>query len=207
MQSSPTNQGLKKTTAIVFACIAWFSIALQYYLTTGTAINFFSYFTIQCNLLVALSLTFTSLSPNSKIGIFFSSLSVQSAIALYIFIVALVYNLILRSLFAWTGWQWFVDNKLHVIVPLLYILYWFYFRTKGSLKWQDGVYWVIYPLIYLMYSLVRGSMVHWYPYPFLHAGNLGYPTVLTNITMVIVVFLVAGLGVIYITRSTNNNHT
>lgn len=207
MQSSPTNQGLKKTTAIVLACIAWFSIALQYYLTTGTAINFFSYFTIQCNLLVALSLTFTSLSPNSRIGIFFSSLSVQSAIALYIFIVALVYNLILRSLFAWTGWQWFVDNMLHVIVPLLYILYWFYFRTKGSLTWQDGVYWVIYPLIYLMYSLVRGSMVQWYPYPFLHAGNLGYPTVLTNITMVIVVFLVAGLGVIYITRSTNNNHT
>ena len=101
-------------------------------LGTGSAINFFSFFTIQCNLLVALSLTFTSLSPQSKPGIFFTRLSVQSAIALYIFIVALVYNLILRGMFDLTGWHWFVDNMLHVIVPVLYILYWFYFRTSGS---------------------------------------------------------------------------
>jgi hypothetical protein len=191
--------------AITLACITWLSIALQYYLSTGTAINFFSYFTIQCNLLVAISLTFSSLSPNSKSGIFFSSLSVQSAIALYIFIVALVYNLILRGLFAWTGWQWFVDNMLHVVVPVLYILYWFYFRTTGSLKCRDGIYWMFYPFLYLIYSLVRGSIVQWYPYPFLHAGNLGYPTVMINITMVIAVFMMAGLGVIFITRTTKNS--
>ncbi len=201
MPSTTTNLPRKRMFAITLACIAWFSIALQYYLTTGTAINFFSYFTIQCNLLVAISLTLSSLSTNSTIGIFFSSLSVQSAIALYIFIVALVYNLILRGLFAWTGWQWFVDNMLHVVIPVLYILYWLFYKTSSRLKWQDGIYWMFYPLLYLIYSLVRGSIVQWYPYPFLHAGNLGYPTVVTNITMVIVVFLVAALGVIYITRS------
>lgn len=207
MQSSYTNPSLKKTCAIVLASITWLSIGLQYFIATGSTLNFFSYFTVQCNLLVAISLTFSSLSQNSKPGVFFSSLSVQSAIALYIFIVALVYNVILRGLFAWTGWHWVADNMLHVVIPVLYILYWLFYKSSGRLKWQDGIYWIFYPLIYLIYSLVRGSMVQWYPYPFLHAGNLGYTTVFTNITMVIVVFLVAGLGVIYITRTTNNNHT
>ena len=198
---STSNSIPKKVYAITLACISWFSIILQYYLSTGSSINFLSYFTIQCNLLVALSLTFTILTPHSKAGKFFSSLSAQSAIAVYIFIVCLVYNFILRGLFAWTGWHWFVDNMLHVVIPILYIIYWLLYRTRETLHWRDGIYWTFYPLVYLVYSLVRGSMVQWYPYPFLHAGNLGYPTVFTNIAMVIVVFLVAGLVVIYSTRS------
>jgi hypothetical protein len=197
-----TNTSTSKNTfALALACITWCSIALQYYLTTGSAINFFSFFTIQCNLLIAISLSFAALSPQSKAGKFFSSLSVQSAIAIYIFIVCLVYNFILRGLFVLTGWHWFVDNMLHVVIPVLYIFYWLYFRTNGKLNWKDGIYWTIYPLVYLVYSLIRGSIVQWYPYPFLHAGNLGYPTVMMNIMMVIVVFLVASLGVIYSTRA------
>ena len=191
----------KNTYSLALACITWASIAMQYYLGTGSAINFFSFFTIQCNLLIAISLSFAVLSPQSKTGKFFSSLSVQSAIAIYIFIVCLVYNFILRGLFVLTGWHWFVDNMLHVVIPVLYILYWLFYKMSGTLQWRDGIYWTLYPLAYLVYSLVRGSLVQWYPYPFLHAGNLGYSTVMMNILLVIVVFLVAGLGVIYSTRN------
>jgi len=76
------------------------------------------FFTIQCNLLIAISLTCTALAPHAAPGIFFSKLSVQTAIALYIFIVELVYNLVLRRLHDWQGLQWVVDNLLHVIVPV-----------------------------------------------------------------------------------------
>ena len=201
MTASTNNSNSKNTYALALACITWASIAMQYYLGTGSAINFFSFFTIQCNLLIAISLSFAALSPQSKTGKFFSSLSVQSAIAIYIFIVCLVYNFILRGLFVLTGWHWFVDNMLHVVIPVLYILYWLFYRTSGTLQWRDGFYWTLYPLAYLVYSLVRGSIVQWNPYPFLHAGNLGYSTVMMNILLVIVVFLVAGLGVIYSTRN------
>ena len=87
----------KKTYAIALAGLTWASIGVQYYLGTGSAINFFSFFTIQCNLLIAISLTISTLSPDSGPGRFFLSLSLQSAIALYIFIVGLVYNLVLRA--------------------------------------------------------------------------------------------------------------
>ena len=187
--------------AIALAAIAWFSIVLQLYLTTGSLSNFLSYFTVLCNLLIAVSLTFASLAPNTRAGVFFSLLSVQSAIALYIFIVCLVYNTVLRGILTLTGWHYFVDNMLHVVVPILYILYWLFFRTTGTLKWQDGLYWVFFPITYLIYSLIRGSIVGWYPYPFLNAAKLGYEKVFLNIAVMVVIFLVAGLALIFMTRS------
>lgn len=206
MTSTTPTPSNSKRFAITLAVLTWASIAIQFYLGTGSAINFFSFFTIQCNLLIAISLTIATASPDSRPGRFFSSLSVQSAIALYIFIVGLVYNLVLRGMFDLTGWHWIVDNMLHVVIPVLYIFYWLYFRSAGTLHWRDSLYWIVFPFLYLAYSLYRGSIVQWYPYPFLHAANLGYPTVLTNIGMIIVVFLVAGAGLIYITRRTKNEN-
>jgi hypothetical protein len=185
----------------LLALIAWAVIVLQFILRTGTAVNFFSFFTIQCNLLVAISMTYASLFSTSATGNFFTGLSVQTAIALYIFIVALVYNTVLRGLYPLDGWNLFVDTMLHVVVPILYLLYWGFMRPKGNLEYRNGLYWLLFPLAYLIYSLVRGAMLHWYPYPFLNADKLGYNKVGINISVMIAVFLVAGLILIAITRS------
>jgi nitrate/nitrite-specific signal transduction histidine kinase len=99
----------KKTAMYVIAIVPWFALAAQFYLIlqttneTGysnlkTITNFFSYFTILSNLLIAIWLTSSLLSPSSRLGSFLSKIPVQSAIALYIFIVGLVYNLVLRGL-------------------------------------------------------------------------------------------------------------
>ena len=188
---------MKRTFGISLAFIAWFFILFQLNLSSRHGQYFFSFFTIQCNLLVALSLTFSQLLPATRPGIFFSKLSVQSAIALYIFIVGLVYNVALRGLVPLSGWGVLVDNMLHVVIPLLYILFWFIYRTKGKLTWEDGLYWTLFPFTYLFYTLIRGAMVDWYPYPFLNVLEHGYEKVFMNIGIVITIFLVAGLGVIF----------
>lgn len=181
---------------ILLAALAWFAILLQLYLTTGSIINFFSYFTILSNLLVACSLTVCLLFPQSTAGVFFSKLSVQTAITLYIFIVGLVYNLVLRGLVPLQGWGWMVDNLLHVAVPVFYVLYWLLYRTRGRLKWSDGLYWTLFPLAYLMYSLLRGAATSWYPYPFLNAHTFGYPKVMVNVVVMIAAFFIVGLALI-----------
>ena len=207
-----TNTEKKRSTAqIVFggiiAATAWFAVLFQLYLTAGSIANFLSYFTVLCNLLVAVSLTVLILMPSAKAGRFFSTLSVQTAIALYIFIVGLVYNLVLRGIWAPTGWQLVVDNLLHVVVPLLYVLYWALFRPKGSLQWRDGLYWLLFPLAYLLYSLIRGPLVQWYPYPFLDVAKLGYEKVLINILLMLALFLAAGLALIAANRLVRSNKT
>ncbi|MBC7935342.1 MAG: Pr6Pr family membrane protein [Rhizobacter sp.] len=185
----------------LLALIAWGSVIMQFFLQKGSTINFFSFFTVQCNILVAISMTYTAISPTTNGGKFFTNLSVQSAIALYIFIVGLVYNTVLRGLVPLAGWGLFVDTMLHVVVPVLYLLFWGYMRTKGNLEYKNGVYWLLFPLVYLIYSMVRGAAIEWYPYPFLNAGELGYTKVGINIAVMIAIFLVAGLILIAITRS------
>ncbi|WP_316636442.1 Pr6Pr family membrane protein [uncultured Flavobacterium sp.] len=195
--NSIENKGKSKMLfASITAFFAWFAILFQLYLTEGTVTNFFSYFTILSNLLVALCVTFSVFFPQTKTGIFFSGISVQTAIALYIFIVALVYNIILRGLWVVKGWQLIVDNLLHVLNPILYILYWFIFASKERLTWRNGIYWIFFPFAYLVYSLIRGSIVNWYPYPFLNVTNIGYQKVFINTGLMIILFFAIGLGLI-----------
>lgn len=183
------------------AVTAWFGVIMQYSLHAVSTANLLSYFTILTNLLIAVSLTITLLAPASGLGRITGSVSYQTAIGLYIFVVAVVYNTVLRGLVKLEGMGLFVDTVLHVIVPILYLLYWLIFVAKGKLHWRDGLLWLWFPLLYLLYSMIRGSIVGWYPYPFLNPTKQGYQQVFINVIVVILVFLIGGLVMIAINRS------
>ena len=187
----------------LIAIIAWLALSLQFYILVKNAEansltrlqaagRFFGFFTILTNLLVAVSLSFILLKPVSYFGRFFSKPSTIAAIALYIFIVGLVYNIILRFIWEPTGLQKWVDEALHVGIPLLFVLYWLLFVPKGSLKWIYPFRWLIYPAIYLLYALCRGVFFGFYAYPFINVQNLGYNRVLLNTGGLMMVFIITG---------------
>lgn len=195
----------------LIALVTWTALVLQFYLilqsrsatgfsTARTVINFFSYFTILSNLLIAVCLTAALLTPASAAGKFFSNISVQSAIAVYIFIVGLVYNTVLRGIASLSGLAWVVDNLLHVVVPLFFVIFWLVYTPRKALKWKDILPWLIFPALYLAYSLLRGPVANWYPYPFLHAAKLGYGQVAINALCVLAGFLAAGAAIIGFNR-------
>ena len=186
----------KKISECMIALTAWTAIIFQAYLTTGSFGNLFSYFTILTNLLVAVSVVSILIFPHVGVGRFFKKPSVQTAIALYIFIVALVYNTVLRGIITLNGWNLFTDTLLHVVVPIIYIIYWFVFVQKGTLQFKQGLNWLIFPFAYLVYSLVRGAFYNWYPYPFLNVDESGYSKVILNAIVLIVVFMVSGFALI-----------
>ena len=213
MENTGTNY--KKIAMTMLAMVTWFALLLQLKLslestaTTGfsntkTVINFFSYFTILSNCLVAVSLSASLIIPSSAAGMFFSKPAVMSAIAVYIFIVGLVYNLLLRGIWEPTGWQLVADNLLHVAVPVFYILFWGIFTPAGQLQWRTILPWLLFPLIYLVYSLVRGPIANWYPYPFLDAAKFGYGQVAINSILVLVAFLATSLGAVAFNRRGRN---
>lgn len=182
----------KRITRLALAGLSWFALILQLILLKESIFNFFSYFTILSNLLIAFSLTAEIGIPRSKVGNFFSSIVVQTGITLYIFIVGLIYNLILRGIWEPKGWQLIADNLLHVVVPISYSLYWIIFISKGTLTWKNGLTWAYLPMAYLIYSLVRGHFVNWYPYPFLDVNLYGYQQVFINAGFVIIAFFFFG---------------
>ncbi len=205
------NSTARRLTMAFIALTAWFALILQLYIllkngpvsgnsSLESVINFLSYFTILSNLLVAISLSAVLLLPNSFAGRYFYKAKTQTAIAVYIFIVGLVYNLVLRAIWSPSGWQLLADNLLHVLVPLSYVLYWFIFTPRKTLDWKDILPWLGFPALYLGYSLIRGAVTGWYPYPFVHAGQLGYVKVAVNSLLVLLAFVLVGLGMIGINR-------
>lgn len=191
---------LRKVFEIALALISWFAVLLQLVILKESIFNFISYFTILCNLLVATSLTAKIIAPNTKLGSYFSLVTALTGIALNIFIVGLVYNTVLRGIWEPKGWQLVADNLLHVIVPVLYVLYWIVFVPKGTLRWKDGLSWIYFPMLYLVYSLIRGYFVGWYPYPFLNVIQFGYTQVFINAGFVVIAFLFFGAVLIGLDR-------
>jgi hypothetical protein len=204
---------LDRTCMAVTAAIGWFALALQFYLMIivtpapgadriRLTFNYFSFFTILTNLLVALGLTFRLVAPRSRWGEFFSRPTVASGTAVYIAIVGVTYSLLLRSLWSPQGAQKVADDLLHDLVPIMYVAYWLVFIHKGSLLWKDALSWAVYPLVYFFYSLIRGAVTGWYPYPFIDVSKFGYPRVLANAAMFVCAFLTVALLTVAIGRLT-----
>ena len=186
------------------AIVAWLALILQLYIsiknteTNGltplvATWNFFSYFTVLTNSMIALCLSFILLRPSSSPGRFFSKPTTIAAITLYIFIVGLTYNIILRFIWEPTGLQKWVDEALHVAVPVLFLLFWLLFVPKGTLKWSHPFRWLLYPAIYLVYALLRGEYSGFHAYPFINTAELGYGRVLLNSGGLMLVFIATGL--------------
>lgn len=193
-----------KSFAVFTAFIAWFALGLQLYilidnvpengLTVVQAIaRFFLFFTILTNLLVAACLTVRAAEPSNRLGRFFSKPSILAATGVYIFIVAIVYNTVLRNLWTPAGNQRLADELLHVIVPVCYLIYWFLFAPKYGLEWKHAIAWLAYPAVYLAYALLRGALEGFYPYPFINLSENSAGKVALNCLSMLCAFVVLGL--------------
>ncbi|WP_250962442.1 Pr6Pr family membrane protein, partial [Pseudomonas sp. CG7] len=182
---------LRQRFVSVAALLAWAGLRIQLYLILlgrwelgasllGGLVSFFSFFTVLTNLSVAVVLTWELTLRPSPARRWFLRPSVRSGIAVSIALVSLAYNLLLRHLWQPEGWQFVADELLHDVVPLLYIAYWWRCVPKGSLRLGHIGLWMIYPLVYFAYVLLRGDLLATYPYPFIDVASLGYPQVFIN---------------------------
>jgi hypothetical protein len=195
--------------AAVGALLGWFALALQLYLMLvqalgpeklGAVITYFSFFTILTNILTASVWTAVALQPREGWRQWLCRPSVQAATAVYIAIVGMVYQLLLRQLWNPQGAQWVADVLLHSIIPVGFVLYWLLFAPRAGLSWKDAVVWLIYPGVYLAYILARGAVSGLYPYPFVDVNVLGYGGVMARAAGLLLVFLGMGLLVVAVGR-------
>jgi hypothetical protein len=193
----------QRRCAAVIAGLGWFGLSLQLCFNIhwalvndssipATLINYFSYFTVETNLLIALMLTMTCARPQTEQ--FLTRPSARSALAVYIMIVGGVYEVLLRNLWQPHGLQLLADILLHDVIPVLYPLYWLAFLPKGGLRWSNPAWWLIYPVLYFLYSMLRGATFGIYLYPFIDVAQLGVARALGNAIVLLAVFF--GLGVI-----------
>jgi hypothetical protein len=197
-----------KSILITGAVLGWFAVIGQLVLilqnrvltVPGTIVQFFSYFTILTNIIVALCYTFLLMDRGEEKQRFWASPKTQAGVAVYILVVGIVYNTVLRFLWAPTGMQKIIDELLHTAAPACFLLYWILFAPKDGLKWRFALDWMLFPLVYLVYVMIRGAITDMYPYPFLDAYNHGYPKVITSSLVILGLYLFLSLLIITIAK-------
>lgn len=193
------NNKSNKISAFL-SILCWFTIVLQLILIIinrqasvfETIIRFFTFFTILTNILVAMVFTANWLQPKNSFQ-FFNKPNTQVAIAVYIFVVGFVYNTILRFIWQPKGWDKVADELLHLVIPIVYILFWYFKFSKKEINSKSVFGWLLFPIIYIVIVMIRGYFSGYYPYPFLHVGNLGVEKVIYNSILMTLFFVVVSV--------------
>ncbi|WP_150654056.1 Pr6Pr family membrane protein [Pseudomonas fluorescens] len=206
-----SQSAARRRFVAVAALLGWAGLSIQLYLIfysrwalgaslLGGLLSFFSYFTVLSNTLVATVLTCALTSRESAARRWFLQPWVSSGIAVSIAVVGLAYNVLLRHLWHPEGWQWLADELMHDVMPLLFLAWWWLCVPKGTLRLRHIALWVIYPLVYFAYALLRGHLLATYPYPFIDVDTLGYPQVFVNAGGLLAGFVLIALLVIALDR-------
>jgi hypothetical protein len=202
-----------KNRALVMALtvLAWFSVLLQLFVTlhstiehgngiVGGLVSFLGYFTILTNLLVCISLTIPLVAPASAPGGFFARSDVTAGVATSIAFVGLAYYFLLRNTWNPQGLQLLADILLHYVMPVLFLIYWWFNFPKGALRWFYPVIWGLYPTVYLIYVLIRGSIIGTYPYGFVDPHTIGYQRTMVNALGLLLAFIALGQVLVVLGR-------
>jgi hypothetical protein len=165
--------------------------------TPARIVNFLSFFTVQSNILVAVTsgLLARDLHRDSTL---FRLLRLDGVLC--IAVTGVVFHLALASLQELTGWDLVADTILHTASPLLAAVGWLVFGPRGALTGRIVRLAVLPPVGWLAYALARGALVEdrfgndYYAYPFMNAQVLGYATALLRCALVAGFFLLLALG-------------
>lgn len=195
---------MKRIYAGAFALVGWFAVVGQYfashYDSLSSTIDYFSYFTVLSNILVAATLTSAALAPRSAVGGYLLKPTVAVATAVYISVTGLTYWLVLSALYDLAGWVLFFDRLLHYVMPPAYVLFWLVFIPKGELRLSAAAWALIPPIAYAAYTFTHGPLTGFYPYPFVDLPKIGVWNTARNVLEFIVFFYVTGVVYVAIDR-------
>jgi hypothetical protein len=143
----------------------------------GSVVFYFSFFTILTN--IAAVLVHASLLSPAGYAWFpaFAGSRMRAGVAVSITLVFIVYATVLARLWQPQGLFLLCDVLLHYVTPLIFVLWWLIAGADGATRWRDISWWMIYPLAYLAYALIRAPFAGEVPYPFLDIARNGAASV------------------------------
>lgn len=164
-----------------------------------SAVNLFSYFTIESNILVLITCLLIVQRPDRG-GTAFGILRLGSLTS--ITVTGIVYATVLAGNGSFTGIEWWYDKIFHYVVPVLSVIGFWAFRPRTRLD-RSAMWFIAFPLLWLVYTLVRAEVVDPVfvltkdttgpvPYGFLDAGEHGAVAVVIGCVVLTAVFVLIG---------------
>ncbi|MTJ64725.1 hypothetical protein GL305_27315 [Nocardia seriolae] len=152
--------------------------------------NFFSYFTIQSNLIIiAAWIGIALFDPQGRGWQIF-----RCAATLYILITGVVFALLLQKINVGIAYPW-TDDTLHRVTPLVALADWLLVPAALGIGARLIAPLLAYPVVYGVYTLIRGPIVDWYPYPFIDPRQQGYGSMSVGLVFLVVAFVILAVAV------------
>lgn len=150
--------------------------------------HFIAYFTIQSNILVAITAAQLARDP-ARDGSTWRVVRLAAVIG--ITVTGVVHFALLRPLLDLDGADYLADKTLHLVVPALAFLGWLVFGPRPRIDWREIRAAICWPVVWLVVILALGAATGWYPYPFLdHREPEGAGGVVVSSIGITLVFLV-----------------
>lgn len=161
------------------------------------AINFFSYFTIlsNCSATVVLAVGGVAMLRGRR-GM---PDGVRGAVTCYMVVTGIIYFVVLQADAAGQLAPW-IDDVVHRIIPVVVLVDWLVVPPRVVQSYAILRYWLLFPIAYVTYSLIRGHFVDWYPYPFLDPREHGYGHVALECCLVALTIVAICLAVVWLGR-------
>jgi len=181
---------------ILFAglAIAALSAQLRQSIEAGrSTVDFFSYFTIQSNMMAVIVLLWVAMKSGDRNKQLLRDI-VRGAPVLYLGVTGIVFAVLLSGLPLVT--VPFANTVLHKIMPVVLIVDWLLDPPHPGLSFRKALVWMVYPIAWLVYAMARGTITGWYPYPFLNPAKMGGYIHVLEVMLVILAGGVLLIGVI-----------
>jgi hypothetical protein len=160
--------------------------------TAGLAervLRFFSYFTIQSNLLAA-GTALALIARPERDGRAWRVLRIAAIVGMTV--TFMTYMVVLRPIVHLAGPARLADIGFHYMAPVLTVAGWYLFGPWPRIDISSLLRHLLWPSTYLAYILGLGALTGWYPYPFIDVAKIGYPRALLNALAVTTLLLVVG---------------
>jgi hypothetical protein len=154
-------------------------------------VRFFSFFTVQSNIIVCAVSALLAIRPDRDGPVFrvFRLLSLTCITVTGVVVVA-----VLIGAQELEGLAILTDAVFHYVAPIAALAIWLLFGPRPRVTGRTVGWSLVFPVLWVAYTLVRGEFAEWYPYPFIDVNEHGYGQVFLNIGVITVLYLaVAGV--------------
>lgn len=154
-------------------------------------VDLLSYFTIWSQIVVGVIMTLLFLNP-ARDGKAFRVFRIDSV--LMITVTGIVYNILIGPKFPPQGLNVYSSFLEHTLTPLLTVVIFVVAGPRGWFTRKSVLVGLYLPIAYIFYALLRGAIIHQYPYDFMDVVTYGYVSVIITVLVILVAALLMLVG-------------
>lgn len=180
---------------LAMAGLVFTAIAVQYADVSDnpgfSPVNYFSFFTNQSNILAASIFVYGAYHAVARDRTAPGLDMLRGASVVYMAITFLVVQLLLKGmeedLAVPLPW---VNYVVHELMPFAVVVDWLLDPPDQRIGYRKALLWLAFPLVWLTYTLIRGGITEWFPYPFVNFDKHSWGHVISSCASVLAGFVV-----------------